>query len=130
VTYPTVAEVLADVRFKPAALSAVRAFKREHPWRGTQAERLEKFARLNAALAEAYDITPPALRLGAVAAYSPRTHTIKLRNLSVVTYLHEFGHALGRDERGACRWSINLFRRVWPREYAQCHHVGHMLVRI
>jgi hypothetical protein len=48
---------------------------------------------------------------------------------SVVTYLHEFAHALGRNERGACRWSLNLFCRVFPREFARCAQRGHCLVR-
>jgi len=59
---------------------------------------------------------------------------------TVITYLHEFAHALlrqgyggqlssvalrakedalGHGERGACRWSINLFRRVFPAQYAR-----------
>jgi hypothetical protein len=49
--------------------------------------------------------------------------------LSVVTYLHEFAHALGRDERGACRWSINLFRRVFPEQFARLAASGHTLRR-
>ena len=49
--------------------------------------------------------------------------------LSVVTFLHEFGHALGYGERGACRWSINLFRRCFPRSFARCRQAGHTLVR-
>jgi hypothetical protein len=47
--------------------------------------------------------------------------------LSVVTFLHEFAHALGRDERGACRWSINLFRRAFPEQYARLQADGHTL---
>jgi len=47
--------------------------------------------------------------------------------LSVVTFLHEFAHALGRDERGACRWSINLFRSVFPEQYARLRADGHTL---
>ena len=45
--------------------------------------------------------------------------------LSVVTYLHEFAHAMGRDERGACRWSLNLFRRVFPEQFARLRTDGH-----
>ena len=45
--------------------------------------------------------------------------------LSVVTYLHEFAHALGRGERGACRWSLNLFRRVFPEQCARLRADGH-----
>ena len=46
---------------------------------------------------------------------------------SVVTYLHEFAHVLGRDERGAVRWSVCLFKQVFSEEFAKCHFEGHML---
>jgi hypothetical protein len=138
--YPaTVAEVLDDrTTFKPAALRAVRAFARAKPWRGTVAERKHKFRRLNRALAAAYGIVPPRLAFAGVEAdafsgascYRAATHTITLAGrLSVLTYLHEFAHARGFDERQAVRWSVNLFRRVFTRSFARLHHVGHTLVR-
>ena len=52
-----------------------------------------------------------------------------LSYLSVLAYLHEFAHARGADERQACHWSINLFRRCFPRSFARCRAVGHTLVR-
>jgi hypothetical protein len=61
--------------------------------------------------------------------YYPTLHIITMfGKLSVVTYLHEFGHARGYGERKACRFSINIFRRVWPRLFARCRHERHMLV--
>jgi hypothetical protein len=139
-TYPlTVAEVLDDtMTFLPAALRAVRAFRRSKPWRGTVGERRAKFEQLNRDLAAAYGIAVPRLVFADVEAnafsgdsgYSPAAHTITLRGrLSVVTYLHEFAHARGADERQACRWSINLFRRLFPHSFAHCRQVGHTLVR-
>jgi hypothetical protein len=125
------------LRFKPAALRAVRAFARSKPWRGTIARRKAKFRRLNRHLAAAYGIARPRLVFAGVEAgtpsgrsnYRPATHTITLAGtLSVVTYLHEFGHARGFDERQTCRWSINLFRRCFPRSFARCRAVGHTLV--
>lgn len=138
--YPeTVREVLApSMTFKPAALQAVRAFARSRPWRGTIAERKDKFRRLNRALAAAYGIAEPRLVFVGVEAgthsgassYRPAVHTITLTgNLSVLTFLHEFAHARGADERRACRWSINLFCRCFPRSFARCRADGHTLVR-
>ena len=136
--YPaTVQEVLDPaVRFKPAALRAVRAFARSKPWRGTFAERWEKFITLRQALSEVYGIAPILEFWGEEGGHSgsscfvPRRNTIILRGrLSVVTFLHEFAHARGADERQACRWSINLFRRCFPRSFARCRAVGHTLVR-
>jgi hypothetical protein len=138
--YPaTVAEVLDPTQtFKPAALRAVRAFARSKPWRGSIAARKAKFRRLNRALAAAYGIARPRLVFQGVEAgadsgrsnYRPASHTITLAGkLSVLTYLHEFAHTRGADERQACRWSLNLFRRCFPRSFARCRAVGHTLVR-
>jgi hypothetical protein len=139
-TYPSsIAEILDDRRtFKPAALRAVRRFARSKPWRGTTEERKAKFRRLNRELARAYGIARPRLVFCRVeddpevgnGSYQPLAHTITLSGkLSVVTYLHEFGHARGYGERGACRFSVNLFRRVFPRSYSRCRPMGHVLLR-
>jgi hypothetical protein len=137
--YPaTVQEVLDPaLRFKPAALRAVRRFARSKPWRGTIEERRGKFEKLGRALAGAYGIAVPDLRLVLIDSgvpsngfYSPSAHCIGLiGRMSMVTYLHEFAHARGADEQQACRWSLNLFRRCFPRSFARCRAVGHTLVR-
>ena len=137
-TYPaTVAEVLnPQMKFKPDALRAVKRFARSKPWQGTASERKAKFRRLNKQLAVAYGIPKPRLAFVQVegglpgnGCYRPLGHAITLYGrLSVVTYLHEFGHARGYGERGACRFSINLFRRLFPRSFARCRPVGHVLV--
>jgi hypothetical protein len=126
------------MKFKAAALQAVRAFAHLGPWRGSIVARKEKFRRLNRDLAAAYGIAEPRLVFQNVEAggssgassYRPSTHTITLSGkLSVLTYLHEFAHARGADERQACRWSLNLFRRCFPRSFARCRAVGHTLIR-
>src|SRR5262249_4050084 len=141
--YPrTVREVLDPaMTFKPAALRALRSFARSKPWQGTELDRKDKFLALHVALCRVYFAhtnLPPVLRFGNFAnhghsgesCYLPLSRVIYLTGrLSVVTYLHEFAHARGYDERQACRWSINLFRRVFPRSFARCQHVGHTLVR-
>jgi hypothetical protein len=130
--YPrTVAEVLDPaMTFKPAALAAVRDLARAKPWRGSPAERLAKLAACLDRLAEAYGVRRPSLAVGRTDCYRPGLNSIELTPaLSVVTFLHEFSHARGHDERDACRWSINLFRRCFPRSYAACRHVRHTLVR-
>jgi hypothetical protein len=136
--YPeTVTEVLGDgARFKPAALRALREFRRSRPWRGSPQEREEKFRTLNRSLAAAYEMREPELVFEVLdgttggGRYIPALHRVVLAGkLSVVTYLHEFAHARGFGERATCKWSINLFRRVFPRQFARLIHVGHMLVR-
>jgi len=145
--YPaTVTECLDEsARYRRGVVAAVRAFKGERPWRGGLEARQAKFARLNAALANAYGLSEPVLRFEGIpsrgsgsfsgastcrrgAPGEPAVITMRGR-LSVVTYLHEFAHALGRDESGACRWSVNLFRRVFPEQFARLRTDGHTVRR-
>jgi hypothetical protein len=134
--YPaTVREVLDPTRkYRPGALRAVRALRRAGAWRGSLTRRARRFARLHRRLCRTYR-----LHVGLVfsndkgssggSSYSPITRTIFLRGrLSLVTYLHEFAHARGYDERQACAWSIALFARCFPRSFARCRQLGHMLV--
>jgi len=141
--YPrTAAECLRDgMRFRRGVVAAVKAFRRVGPWRGTLDERKAKFRRLNGALAQVHGLPTPELRFAGIdgsfsgasscrrrGAGRPAVITMRGK-LSVVTFLHEFAHALGRDERGACRWSINLFGRVFPEQYTRLHADGHTLRR-
>ena len=139
--YPaTVAEILDDhMTFRPECLRALREFRRSKPWRGSYRERCLKFRSLNASLAQAYGLPTPKLTLpdqesnatgnGCYRLWRGRHWITLFDRLSVVTYLHEFAHARGYDERRAVRWSVNLFRRVFPRSYARCRHEHHMLIR-
>lgn len=135
--YPTtVVECLdPDRKFKPAVLKAVRAFARSKPWRGTIDERCGKFRKLHLALATAYNCEPAKLIFAAPndidstrSCFVPVLDTIILRGpLSVITYLHEAAHWLRRaDEYEAVGWSINLFRRAFPRSFAQLRFDGHV----
>jgi len=134
--YPATVEEVLDphIRLRPAALAALRKFARARPWRGNMEERLEKFQTLNRELSAAYGIEPPRLLLlgngdgdSTGSFYSPTNRTIVLTALSVVTYLHELAHARGMDERGACRWSVSIYARLWPKSFSHCRHEGHVL---
>ena len=136
--YPaTIAEVLdPPVRFLPSVIKAVRRFARGKPYRGTLAERKEKFVALHDDLCRVYGKRTQ-LVFGDLdggdsgsSCYRSKTDEIVLRGkLSVVTILHEFAHALGRDERGAVRWSVNLFRECFPLSFARCQTEGHLMRR-
>jgi len=116
--YPaTVVEVLDDqMTFPSDLLQVVEEFAVSNPWEGSIKSRQEKFRQLNRSMAEACGIEIPKLIFGKIdgrstggSCYTPRIHRIVIvGKLSVVTFLHEFGHALGYREKGACRWSINL----------------------
>ncbi len=137
--YPQHASEVIDpeATFKPAAVRAVKQLARSKPYRGTTAERQTKFRLCLEELAAAYRIPLPSLvfqnaedRSSGDSCYIPASHTIVLRGrLSVVTFLHEFGHARGFDERQACHFSINLFAKCFPRSFASCRIEGHTLVR-
>lgn len=136
--YPEmVIEIIDDaMRFKLATLKALRQFAASRPWRGSISERKEKFRKLHLALSSAYGFSEPELVFGPIDGSSsgashyirPMHQIVLVGKLSVVTYLHEFAHARGMGERDACRWSVNLFRRTFPRQYARLVHVGHTLV--
>lgn len=136
--YPaTVAEVLSDtITYKPEVLRAMRALKRAKPYRKGKVEQAELLRAAMHAFCDAYGMRRPRLvcqwRGGDSGSsfYRPSQHMICLTGrFSVVTFLHEFAHARGYDERQAVRWSVNLFRRIFPRLFAQCRQVGHTLVR-
>lgn len=62
--------------------------------------------------------------------YNPEARTIYLSKPSIITTLHEYAHALfGTSEKKACRWSVQLFAKVWPKAFAQLEWDGHCLVR-
>lgn len=62
--------------------------------------------------------------------FNPRTNTITMNGKpSIITALHEYAHALGEDEFGACVYSFQLFSAVFPKAYAKLKWCGHMLVK-
>jgi len=133
-----VIQILDDsIQYHPAILQAMRTFSDSGPWSGTIEERKAKFQRLNRELAAACGIRPPELVVGDLGGgssggshYLPVFHRIVLTGrLSVVTFLHEFAHALKRNEWQACRWSVNLFRRAFPQQFSRLVYRGHVLVR-
>lgn len=51
-------------------------------------------------------------------------------NPSIISCLHEIGHVIhGDSELDACRYSVHLFKEVFPKSYAQLTWKGHMLVK-
>jgi len=137
--YPeTVVEVLDDeITYPDELLAVMRIFSASEPWSGSIELRKRKFSDANRMMAVACEIEVPTLTFGVLdggssgsSFYLPWEHRITLTGkLSVVTLLHEFAHAMQMDEQDACKWSINLFRRCFPRQYSRLVHVGHMLVR-
>jgi hypothetical protein len=137
---PTVESVIDDrVKLNRAAYAAVRAFRRSKAWQGTYEERLAKFEALSAGLSDAYGITPPVgIHFHGVenrdkpgdGLFQPEANTIHLiGKLSVVTFLHCFGRARGQTKGEAFRWSLSVFKKMFPVSYSRCHAVGLTLIR-
>ena len=50
--------------------------------------------------------------------------------LSIITLLHEFAHIrFGTDELKCQRWAVNLFRKVYPRQFGQLVFNGWAFVK-
>lgn len=62
------------------------------------------------------------------AGYSQKNDTITLNNHSIITALHELGHAIyGNSETKACSWSIKLFQETFPIAFKKLKWNKHML---
>lgn len=64
--------------------------------------------------------------------YIPKTNTItgKKENLSIISALHELGHAIyGISELKACVFSIEIFKACFPKEFKKLKWEGHMLMK-
>lgn len=64
------------------------------------------------------------------ACYSPKDSTIILKDYSIISALHELGHAIhGDSELKACSWSIKLFQASFPKAFKKLIWKNHMLVK-
>mgnify|MGYP003352585187 FL=1 len=109
-------------------------------WRGSFIRRLGKFTQLHQDLCSIYGVDVELLVDPSIlenshsgrSNYNPALNAITLHGrLSVLTFLHEWGHVLkGYSEYEACVWSVNLFRRVFPDNFDRLRNNarGHMLV--
>jgi hypothetical protein len=119
----------------PTARAAVKQFRDAKPWRGTEAEKREKFETLHRGLCRAYDRETslnrePGEGSSAASTFDPRTDRITLRGrLSVVTYLFLFGAAVGRDVESATQFARETFRHFFPRSFRGCRLECGLLVR-
>ena len=60
--------------------------------------------------------------------YVKKYNIIVLNNTSIITALHELGHAIyGNSELKACSWSIKLFKEAFPKAFNKLEWRGHML---
>lgn len=136
--YPASArDTIMEMTYPMNVINAVAEFRDKKAWRGTVPERKEKFLFLHEKLCACAGITATLNFRGldldtetptGNGYFDPQANAITLVNkLSVITYLHEFAHAVwGSDERIAVVWSLNLFRIMFPLSFQNLAFVGHM----
>lgn len=112
-------------------IKILEEFKTADPWNGKIAERKEKFREAFKKLRKLYGIETAKLyfaipkrfshwKPSGWSCYNRLSNAITLKGrLSVITFLHEFAHALGVGERGAVTFSIHYFRIVFPDQFAK-----------
>jgi len=141
--YPgSIDEILDDtVKYRKSLIKIMNRFKSFDPWDGTPAEKAAKLYWLHIRLCKIYDKKiylswDPAIIMGVESKngggwYQHLDRHIHLYGkVSVLTFLHEWGHVLyGSSEYAACWWSINLFRKIFPKNFNKLRHraQGHLL---
>lgn len=126
--YPTKEKILAKPWQHPkSVIAAVKRWKkRSYPKPDRTALRL-----LIATICRQYRKKTPAViffRGLSSSYYQPHRKRIILKNNSVITVLHELAHHLyGPSEFTACRWSVWLFKKIFPEIYSKLTWKGHML---
>lgn len=135
--YPTQEEIMAEEQLhKPVVLLKTMQWKREIWKRARQGTLMDKFiaiSRLIESIAEIYE-KPVAIIFVPEAEscyYSPSTKTIAInQSCSIISALHELAHHLfGHSELKACKWSVWLFKKTFPRAFASLIWNRHMLVK-
>ena len=139
--YPkTVVECIDDeLKYKAGTDEAMIVFRDTKPFQGSKEEKQYKFRILNSALAKIYEVQEPILVFVDRFPYGPCCYPTSKPSLiimedwngiySVSAFLHEFAHVIGKNEKGACTWSLNLFKRYFPKSFEKCDHLGHLLVK-
>jgi len=136
--YPTPERIMTNpVKHKKEVLTMAKTWRKE-TWatkkRGTPSERFEAIAIILTNIATIYN-KPVRIKLEVDSAIGPRydvpNNTIIIdQKLSIITAFHELAHHLfGINETQACRWSIWLFKKVWPIAFDRLTWEGHLRIK-
>jgi len=138
--YPTKEQIMDKPHsHKPDVIRLCIQWKKEvwFPLRATEPTEQQKFEALKTLLqriaAEHYnkpvevDYQP---EIGSCC-YQPALNRITInKSLSILSSLHELAHHLfGNSETKACRWSVWLFKKSFPKAFRGLEWKGHMLVK-
>lgn len=131
--FTTVAEAINDnIRFTPEIVLAIKHARASKLFQGTLQERQEKFRKMHTELSEAMGVK---IKLEFASGTSlsrvgrRRNTGIIHGRLSLVTYLHLVAQAAEYDANGQLTFAVNLFRKYFPRSFANCQQIGIYLVK-
>jgi len=129
--YPTKEEILEkEQKFKPETIEIIKTWKKIE-WNAEKSfESLKALAKVLASIYEK-PVRVEFVSNYPTCCYQPATQTIIINNsTSIISLLHEFAHHLyGPSELKACRWSVWLFKKTFPKSYAKLKWQGHMLIK-
>ena len=117
----------------PELLSALKDFKRQHPWTGDLVDRKNKFMMLHRRFNELFDkdvdldLTKVRDGFDSGQSYAARHSPPKIGivgKLSVITFIHEWAHILGANETDAQTWALDLYKQTFPKNFAKLKFAG------
>jgi hypothetical protein len=134
--YPSREDIMGhEVKHRKEVLHVVRAWK--PLWKkARQSDEQTKFQALATLINQLADLYQKPI----IVAYEPETPScyyqpaiqrlVINKTLSILSTLHEFAHHLyGSSETKACRWSVWLFKKTFPKAFNRLEWQGHMLIR-
>ena len=127
-----------DIKFRKGVTKAADKFKESKPFKGTRFERLAKLDAFHRGLCKVYEVVDVPIRItlkgmqkgwhvsdtdsGLIVAGTPKP--------AVWSYLYAFSE-LVFDEckyKNRVRWSLNLYRRMFPKMFEKLVPTGNMLL--
>lgn len=131
--YPTKKEILkTPLKFTPEVLNLTANWKKTYLKNIKEKTESDKLTEIKILIRLIASPTSPAIRLGTKYCYDPVGKVLYLdkNHASVISALHELGHYLyGDSELEACRFSVWLFKTIFPEFYERLSWVGHLLVK-
>ena len=131
--YPAKEQILeTPFKLSKKTLQITADWKKNYLKNIKQKSENEKLTEITTLILALSAIPKPCVKLGTMYYYDPVGKTIFLdkHHPSVISALHELGHFLyGNAELEACRFSVWLFKTIFPEFYQKLSWVGHLLVK-
>lgn len=134
--YPTKKQILKiDPKVSKKIIRVVNIWKDTYFTKWSKLTNNKKADKLNTLILAIALITNkeiPIIKKGDRYKYNPETKTIyqNPKKPSIISSLHELAHHFyGKSELKACRWSINIFKKCFPKEYKKLEWKGHTLIK-